>query len=245
MATPCDDRGKKKKTQKRAQLAVTGARRWRPHAITQKKKKKKKKRARLAVTVVSSGRAGAQVAILCNHQRAVPKGHSGQMEKLEARLLELQAELDTLSTDYLAAQRAKNSAKAEGCAPPPPRSRVVCVTAGPTQLPYRCAAGVLRPHISTRDPARVTSALNDRCTSVGLTVNMSGVSLVSSWGGRLGRKVEKKKEQMAKVELTARAKEELKMVALGTSKINYLDPRITIAWCKAREVPLEKARPAP
>lgn len=26
-------------------------------------------------------------------------------------------------------------------------------------------------------------------------------------------------------------KEELKTVALGTSKINYLDPRITVAWC--------------
>ncbi|KAK9837437.1 hypothetical protein WJX81_002314 [Elliptochloris bilobata] len=115
-------------------------------------------------------RANKEVAILCNHQRAVPKGHSGQMEKLEARLLELQGELDTLSVDYLAAQRAKNSAKAE----------------------------------------------------------------------TLWRKVEKKKEQIAKVELNARAKEDLKMVALGTSKINYLDPRITIAWCKAREVPLEK-----
>ena len=59
------------------------------------------------------------MAILCNHQRAVPKGHSGQMEKLEARLLELQAELDTLSADYRAAQRAKNAAKAESCAPAP------------------------------------------------------------------------------------------------------------------------------
>ena len=26
------------------------------------------------------------------------------------------------------------------------------------------------------------------------------------------------------------SKEELKTVALGTSKINYLDPRITVAW---------------
>jgi len=68
----------------------------------------------------AAGRARrAQVAILCNHQRAVPKGHSGQMEKLEARLLELQAELDALSADYLAAQRAKNAAKAEQCARPP------------------------------------------------------------------------------------------------------------------------------
>ncbi len=29
-------------------------------------------------------------------------------------------------------------------------------------------------------------------------------------------------------------------VALGTSKINYMDPRISIAWCKRNEVPLEK-----
>ena len=28
-------------------------------------------------------------------------------------------------------------------------------------------------------------------------------------------------------------KESLKTVSLGTSKINYLDPRITIAWCKS------------
>lgn len=37
-------------------------------------------------------------------------------------------------------------------------------------------------------------------------------------------------------------KEDLKTVALGTSKINYLDPRITVAWCKRSEVPIEKVR---
>ena len=36
------------------------------------------------------------------------------------------------------------------------------------------------------------------------------------------------------------SREELKTVALGTSKINYLDPRITVAWCKRSEVPLER-----
>jgi len=35
-------------------------------------------------------------------------------------------------------------------------------------------------------------------------------------------------------------KDETKEVALGTSKINYMDPRITIAWCKEKEVPVEK-----
>ncbi|KAK4851439.1 hypothetical protein QYF36_015178 [Acer negundo] len=35
-------------------------------------------------------------------------------------------------------------------------------------------------------------------------------------------------------------KEDLKSVALGMSKINYLNPRITVAWCKRHDVPIEK-----
>ena len=34
--------------------------------------------------------------------------------------------------------------------------------------------------------------------------------------------------------------EENKEIALGTSKLNYLDPRISIAWCKKHDVPIEK-----
>jgi DNA topoisomerase-1 len=35
-------------------------------------------------------------------------------------------------------------------------------------------------------------------------------------------------------------KDDSKTVALGTSKINYMDPRITVAWCKRKDVPIEK-----
>jgi DNA topoisomerase-1 len=35
-------------------------------------------------------------------------------------------------------------------------------------------------------------------------------------------------------------KDKLKDVALSTSKINYIDPRLTVAWCKKYDVPLEK-----
>lgn len=35
-----------------------------------------------------------QVAILCNHQRSVPKGHQGQMEKLQEKLAAIQEEID-------------------------------------------------------------------------------------------------------------------------------------------------------
>ena len=35
-------------------------------------------------------------------------------------------------------------------------------------------------------------------------------------------------------------KEENKEIALGTSKTNYNDPRISVAWCKRNDVPIEK-----
>ncbi|XP_068635476.1 DNA topoisomerase 1 beta-like isoform X2 [Aristolochia californica] len=56
--------------------------------------------------------------------------------------------------------------------------------------------------------------------------------------------VEKKIAQIMtkidKMELDRQLKDQNKNVALGTSKINYLDPRITVAWCKRHEVPIEK-----
>ena len=39
-----------------------------------------------------------------------------------------------------------------------------------------------------------------------------------------------------------RNKDENKSVALGTSKINYMDPRVTVSWCKRNEVPIDKVR---
>merc|ERR1711972_812233 len=59
--------------------------------------------------------------------------------------------------------------------------------------------------------------------------------------------VEKKKkqlerllEQLEKLEIQKTDKDENKTIALGTSKLNYLDPRISVAWCKKHEVPIEK-----
>ena len=51
------------------------------------------------------------------------------------------------------------------------------------------------------------------------------------------KKIATLRERHAKLELQMKVKDELKTVSLGTSKINYLDPRITVAWCKLHEVP--------
>jgi DNA topoisomerase-1 len=49
-------------------------------------------------------------------------------------------------------------------------------------------------------------------------------------------KIVKLKKSLETEEIKFKNKEDNKAVALGTSKINYMDPRITIAWCKKREV---------
>lgn len=45
------------------------------------------------------------------------------------------------------------------------------------------------------------------------------------------RRLLKLEEQLARLRMQATDKEENKQVALGTAKLNYLDPRISIAWC--------------
>jgi DNA topoisomerase-1 len=42
--------------------------------------------------------------------------------------------------------------------------------------------------------------------------------------------VKRIEEALAKMEMNKTDKEEGKEIALGTSKLNYLDPRITVAW---------------
>lgn len=57
---------------------------------------------------------------------------------------------------------------------------------------------------------------------------------------RVANRIVKKEAQIAKQEISVQVKEDLKTVALGTSKINYLDPRISVAWCKTHEVQLSR-----
>eukprot|EP00012_Vannella_robusta_P002201 CAMPEP_0206186178 /NCGR_PEP_ID=MMETSP0166-20121206/2259_1 /ASSEMBLY_ACC=CAM_ASM_000260 /TAXON_ID=95228 /ORGANISM="Vannella robusta, Strain DIVA3 518/3/11/1/6" /LENGTH=148 /DNA_ID=CAMNT_0053601535 /DNA_START=710 /DNA_END=1153 /DNA_ORIENTATION=+ len=46
--------------------------------------------------VLFYNRANRQVAILCNHQRTLPKTHDAQMEKLDAKIQEIRDEIKEL-----------------------------------------------------------------------------------------------------------------------------------------------------
>lgn len=44
------------------------------------------------------------------------------------------------------------------------------------------------------------------------------------------KQLDRLKEQLKKLELQETDRDENKTIALGTSKLNYLDPRISVAW---------------
>ena len=118
--------------------------------------------------------ANKEVAVLCNHQRSIPKTHNDQMERMDGKLAKVEEELQALHDEYKDALQNQQSEK------------------------------------KAIDSARVLD------------------------------KITRKQGQLDKLKLQKKVKEDLKTVALGTSKINYLDPRISIAWCKREEVPVEK-----
>lgn len=131
----------------------------------------------VAAKILAYNRANRAVAILCNHQRAVPKTFAKSMENLQNKIQakkkdikQCKKDIKDIKADYKATKTAK---------------------------------------------ARTMYEKKKKMLS------------------RL-------EEQLMKLEVQATDKDENKEIALGTSKLNYLDPRISVAWCKKFDVPIEK-----
>ena len=114
----------------------------------------------MAEKVLAYNRANRAVAILCNHQRTVPKGFEGQMEKLKEKISAKEDQIREAEKEMKRAKKAGDE--------------------------------------------------NER--------------------SKLKKKVKTLSEQLEKLKVQETDKEENKQIALGTSKLNYLDPRITVAW---------------
>nr|XP_040018506.1 DNA topoisomerase I, mitochondrial isoform X1 [Gasterosteus aculeatus aculeatus] len=124
-------------------------------------------------------KANRAVAILCNHQRALPKTFEQSMANLQAKIDDQKKYLALLKTEL---KQAKKKAKTKGSSDPKLQTQVVD-----------------------------KKAAVRRC-----------------------------KEKLLKLDVQAINREENKQIALGTSKVSYLDPRITVAWCKNMAVRIEK-----
>ena len=56
----------------------------------------------------------------------------------------------------------------------------------------------------------------------------------------LKNQLDKLKIRVKNYQTKIQLEDDTKTVALGTSKINYMDPRITSAWCKSVYLPIDK-----
>lgn len=131
----------------------------------------------VSAKMLSYNRANRAVAVLCNHQRAVPKTHEKSMDNLHGKI---EAKQDAIKEAEKGLKHAKKAYKNNG--------------------------------------------------SVAEKANAE----------KKKKTLERLLEQLEKLEIQKTDKDENKTIALGTSKLNYLDPRISVAWCKKHEVPIEK-----
>ena len=165
--------------------------------------------------LVFYNKSNKEVAILCNHQRALPKSHGAQMEKLETKRLELENWIDEL-----------NRAKEKFSKKNRPET-VEVIQKVPVKPEYT-------PEMT--DEQRVLE--RKRVTELPLIDKK-----LTKTKDQIINTLKSAEERLAKLNANITVKDELKTVALGTSKINYLDPRITVAWCKKFDMPIEKLFP--
>ncbi|KAF9150838.1 DNA topoisomerase 1 [Linnemannia schmuckeri] len=216
--------------------------------------KKTPKDGTVAEKLLAYNRANRDVAILCNHQRAVSKGHAGQIGKIEDKvraykyqrmkqkkmilslepklkkkrpeLLEPESDLEDdwieeHETQLMEKERERIKAKFE-------KDNLKRKENKEKPMP----ASELKDLLKEVD-VRAKELAKERKTGVvpptrGATVEKCNAQIL------------KLDERIAATRLTLTDKEENKQTALGTSKINYIDPRISAAWCEKHKVPLDK-----
>lgn len=64
--------------------------------------------------------------------------------------------------------------------------------------------------------------------------------IVRAFPGDIAKTLARYEERLNREENMIRMKDDNKAVSLGTSKINYIDPRIICSWAKAQDVPINK-----
>ncbi|KAH9935783.1 uncharacterized protein B0H18DRAFT_977280 [Fomitopsis serialis] len=197
--------------------------------------------------------ANRMVAILCNHQRAVPKSHEQSMGKMRDKLRALKYErmklrhaLFNIDPKY---KKKKQYAEDESDLDDD------VIAEHEEHLKEKDLEKVEKKFVKDNEKLAeegkeplADSVLKQRRKDVEeeykRLAKERGTNKATLKRERPTEKIEeaiaKLDDRMKTFKLQMEDREAGKEVALSTSKINYLDPRITAAWCKTHNVPIEK-----
>lgn len=205
--------------------------------------------------ILAYNRANRQVAVLCNHQRTVPKGHGSQMLrigdklraiKVQCRRLKRQAisidpEIKTEHPEYLEEESDMDDDWVEEY-----ETGLIQKEREKVQAKFALANDRLTAEGETPQDKSVlmeqleyidmkeTDWAEERKTGIAKNIP-SNLTLE-----KIAVQLEKLNARLSATKTQMIDKDENKTTALGTSKINYIDPRISVAWCRKHGVPLDK-----
>lgn len=186
--------------------------------------------------VVEYNSANREVAILCNHQRSVSKAQETQLENIGGKVTMLKKQKKQL------------------------KGMLKKLTAGETDgIPTRKSFETMKEEVDKalekakkmKESAK-TNAEKITATEADEKAKLKKRKLADAkfekahlWEKvpskeQVSKKIEAWTKKIEKMEMDLKHKDDNKEVSLGTSKINYMDPRISVAWCKRNEVPIEK-----
>ncbi|KAJ2161251.1 DNA topoisomerase 1 [Coemansia sp. RSA 552] len=207
-----------------------------------------------AEKILAYNRANREVAVLCNHQRSVSKGFEGQMTRIDDKLLAVCYQRLLLRNHLLSIspQLKKKHPVLQEKEPRLTASWIKKHLLATCELDREKAKKKFERDNEklkeAKEPQLPKSKLNEQLAAIkerekgirAKTYVPEPPVAKNATPEKILEKVEKLTQRIRNIEVDKIEKDENKTTALSTSKLNYIDPRISIAWCKKHDVPIEK-----
>lgn len=196
-----------------------------------------------AQKILAYNRANRQVAILCNHQKSVSKNFNQSMDNMKRKILHIKYQRYLCKLD-LKELLGSNKLKKELPEALEPESDLDDDTISSLQKEL---AEKETQKAAKKSAAKALEAgeapLKDATTAAVPSLPESPAKKRTLSQESLQKKLANLTVRIKASKLQLIDKDENKTTALGTSKTNYIDPRITVSWCAEHEVPVEKLFP--
>ncbi|SGY13579.1 BQ5605_C010g05899 [Microbotryum silenes-dioicae] len=204
----------------------------------------------IADKILAYNRANRLVAVLCNHQRSVSKGHGQMMDRMTDKIRALKYQRKKLRCALLNSPEKKKYKQYKEDESDIEDDWIISheeqlVVLEREKIKKRFEKENLKRAEADEKPLPA-SELKQRLEAADELEKTLKAERKKGWketrysDEKLIAQIEKMDERILVAKTAATDRDEGKEVSLGTSKINYIDSRITIAWCKKHDVPLNK-----
>lgn len=197
------------------------------------------KRLTAAEKVVEYNNANREVAILCNHQKTVSKAQETALETIGEKIETLKKQRNVLKKIL----KVLNGGKESQIEQIPLKKDEKKEKEKIDKLVIK--AKKLKDEAKTKEEKIAATKFDEETKEKKRGLAQMKFEQAHLWEKtptkeQVVKKIKSWGEKITKAELNLKHKDDNKEVSLGTSRINYMDPRITVAWCKRNEVPIEK-----